>query len=94
MVIVPSHLRQGLHGRDQGPRHLAAGRVVCVNHPRTRVAPFAPQRQHPGPRLVELRTNRPQLVDHLRPFGHHPFDDRVVAQTRSRRDRVLRVASH
>ena len=57
------------------------------------VPPFAPQRQHPGPRLVELPANRQQLVHHLRPFSHHPFNDRAVAQARARRNRVLRVAS-
>ena len=92
MVIVQGNLRQRLHGRDQGARHLAAGHVVRMHYPRMGVATLAPQCQHPGPRFVELRANRQQLVHHLWPFSYHPFDNRAVAQARARRNRVLRVA--
>ena len=94
MVIVQGHLRQRLHGCDQGARHLAASHVVRMYHPRMSVAPFTPQRQHPGPRFVKLRPNRQQLVHHLRPFSHHPFDDRTVAQPSPRRHRILRVTRY
>ena len=93
MVIVQGHLRQRLHGRDQGARHLAASHIVRMHHPRMGVATFAAQRQHPRPRFVELRANCQQFGHHLRPFGHHPLCDRAVAQASARRKRVLRVAS-